>query len=272
MKNPCRTCEIFAAGNGYDNDHCLECGKRTAYVASMGPMVASMPDEYMDITRRPDPRGCEADRDRIAAPAGKHRSFIDTDEINSEETEVLEMETKTADPTRVCPRKGCKAEGHPQPVGEFGKNKTAPDGLQVWCKQCTRDYAKDRYKNKTAEKKKTRAAAPPVTQPESAAKTKICTIKECKHEGRPQPIENFGTNRAQKDGLQTCCKDCKRRYDRNAARAKSKARKRSRIKKTDWMAALFEGQPELREKLDHLAADQMRTPRRQLLYMVKTAG
>jgi hypothetical protein len=49
MRNPCRTCEIFSRGAGYDDNHCMACAKRRAYVAAMGPMVSGLPIEMTDL-------------------------------------------------------------------------------------------------------------------------------------------------------------------------------------------------------------------------------
>jgi len=264
MKNPCRTCEIFTAGNGYADAHCLHCNKRVAYVAALGPMVDSMPIELMDIAKPVDAGG-----DR----GGEESEVIDMDATAPAQT--VEPAPKN---TKICPRNGCAADGRPQPVANFGSNKSKEDGLQIWCKACTRQYAAQRYQNSKAKKTETEPPGPPTPPaPGPTIKTmgwsfvnKVCPIKKCEHQGRPQPIENFGENKAQKDGLQTSCKDCNRKYDRKS-RASAKTVKTQ--KKTDtqwqWIDGLFEGYPDLRMRLQDLAAAEMRSLRKQLLYMVQ---
>jgi len=56
-----------------------------------------------------------------------------------------------------------------------------------------------------------RAMAKPgqITEPSPAPAGKVCSRKECKHEGRPQAAENFHKG-SRKDGLCGYCKDCQR--------------------------------------------------------------
>lgn len=117
MNNPCRTCEIFASGNGYDDAHCLECGRRTAYVAALGPMAASVPLELSDIGRRSigevdAPAGVSA-----AVNTGAVTTFVHAGEPAGENTEETGMEEPT---TKVCQAKDCEHGGRPQPLANFG--------------------------------------------------------------------------------------------------------------------------------------------------------
>jgi len=209
MKNPCRTCDIFARGEGYNDNHCLKCNKRMAYVGAMGPMVASLPDELMDITNpveaRPDSGGGGGD----GVPGGfKSHLFIDQE---YQETEDLDMDIITE---KICPRKECKHAGRPQHVEKFGRNATAKDGLQVWCKACNREANRERYKKR---KKKTSG--------DKAA----------------------------------------------AGQVRNKTGYSGKVGTNDLLDDLFAGHQDLQDKLNNLAAAEMRTPRNQLLYMVKEA-
>jgi len=57
--------------------------------------------------------------------------------------------------------------------------------------------------------KKAMAKPGHITEPSPAPAGKVCSRKECKHEGRPQPPDNFHKG-SRKDGLCGYCKDCMR--------------------------------------------------------------
>ncbi len=41
--------------------------------------------------------------------------------------------------------------------------------------------------------------------------TKICTRKNCEHEGKPQDSSNFSKGQSTRDGLASHCKSCAKR-------------------------------------------------------------
>jgi len=45
--------------------------------------------------------------------------------------------------------------------------------------------------------------------------TKICSRKECRHGGKPQPLKDFDTHSGSKDGKAYMCKDCRREKQRD---------------------------------------------------------
>jgi len=121
-------------------------------------------------------------------------------------------------------------------------------------------------------------------------KTKICRRKSCKHNGEPQPLENFTRNKSTKDGLAQECKDCKREYARNykkrkaaegvkVARSKRKATKPKPAPKKPPRPAPaidipteitidFTDHPETLQSLASIAKEQFRNPSQQALYML----
>lgn len=46
---------------------------------------------------------------------------------------------------KVCSSKKCKFAGQEQPISNFGKNKSATDGLHNLCKNCIKEYDKKHY-------------------------------------------------------------------------------------------------------------------------------
>lgn len=114
--------------------------------------------------------------------------------------------------------------------------------------------------------------------------TKVCNRKDCKHGGKPQPLDDFDKSKNNKtDGRQAYCKSCRRRYQRDrrsnntnpgpAPGASAHAERNAApvhdpAGAADPLAAIFAGQPELLEKLQTLAAREYRTPIQELLYLV----
>ena len=76
--------------------------------------------------------------------------------------------------------KKCSRCGRELPVTEFGKNKSAKDGLQVFCKECFRQYAR----NKKADAPKQGGGLQPVyTNPQLANFTPRQLMEELKARG-----------------------------------------------------------------------------------------
>ena len=69
--------------------------------------------------------------------------------------------------------------------------------------------------------------------------------KKCSMCGDPTRVSAFARHSSRKDGRQTCCKECKREYDRQRYKAKSKEyynrSLRDRAKLTRWFSELKDG-------------------------------
>ncbi len=91
---------------------------------------------------------------------------------------------------------------------EFRKNRSRKDGFCVWCKKCSRNYARKRYlENSKHFRRYLRYEESHRTN--DGMKQKRCSkCKKWKDESK------FGKFRYSKDGLNYACKDCRRTYAR----------------------------------------------------------
>lgn len=105
--------------------------------------------------------------------------------------------------TKKCPR--CEKDLR---LTAFAKNKTRPDGLQVYCRNCLKQI-----------RLKSRLRRPPATK----------TCPKCKE---TLPSSNFWRNNSQKDRLQPYCKGCNKAAN-DAYR--NDPVKRDRMELTQWL-------------------------------------
>lgn len=91
-------------------------------------------------------------------------------------------------PTKVCLR--CSQT---LPADQFSRNKNRPDGLQAYCKACTK-------------------AANAASMSRNAARTdvEIPAEKRCARCGQTKPAAAFYADRRRRDGLYANCRDCHR--------------------------------------------------------------
>jgi len=105
--------------------------------------------------------------------------------------------------------KQCVTCGKTKPISEFNKDKSTKDKHRHKCKQCDREYQKALYyKNK--EKQETKQE---VKQPESYKKT-------CSYCGKTKTEDEFHKNSQNKDGLQSWCKECIKKFQQKNAEKK----------------------------------------------------
>lgn len=100
---------------------------------------------------------------------------------------------------------------------------------------------------------------------------KICSRKDCEHGGKSQPLDSFNRCSKAKDGKYSYCKDCVRRIGKER-RSKQEAAAEGPTPPATGDAAitdLFCDHPDLLDRLNVLAAEGLRTPRMQLLFLVK---
>lgn len=116
-------------------------------------------------------------------------------------------------------------------------------------------------------------------------KTKVCPRNGCRHNGKPQPVDNFCLNRRAKDGRHYYCKSCQKDINKTSRENKQKKQRMATTAPqvqnrqpqaqvqpaADWMDQLFDGRSDLLAEFKTLAESQLRTPQNQLLYMVQTA-
>src|SRR5208282_5752056 len=99
---------------------------------------------------------------------------------------------------KICCAKICSHNGEPQPIANFSKSIRRIDGLHHTCKDCVNEAARQR-KQRNLEK---------LSDPSSVyskGKTKLCSRKDCIHEGKEQPTTNFYRHSASCDGLGSEC-------------------------------------------------------------------
>lgn len=83
----------------------------------------------------------------------------------------------------------CKACGQEKPITEFHKDKSKSDGLNAYCKPCTR------------ERQKAFQAKPPRYQATDG-------LKRCQHCKEEKPYAEFHKSKGAYDGLKRVCKAC----------------------------------------------------------------
>jgi hypothetical protein len=106
-------------------------------------------------------------------------------------SEILETKTK------ICNRKTCQHSGAIQPITNFFRNRTELDGIHGTCKDCTKiDSERRKRINKES------------PSPYIDGKVRICSRKDCIHNGIEQPVTNFYRHTNQTSGLSCECKDC----------------------------------------------------------------
>lgn len=160
---------------------------------------------------------------------------------------------------KVCSSPACVYQGQPQPLENFSNHHRYPDGKQPQCKAClnalnakyrkteARQKSQNKYNHSEKAKeartnyaqtsevykatqerksqagKESRAIArrlreeqkPPYIPPTE----KSCTNSGCIHQGQLQPMDNFANSSRKKDGKDSWCKDCKRKWERNQDKA-----------------------------------------------------
>jgi len=105
--------------------------------------------------------------------------------------------------------KRCSKCSEEQDLKCFSKDKSKKDGLQSKCKSCNKEYQKEhRQKNKENYEKN---------------KKTIKGKKRCLNCGKEKRLDCFYKDKSKKDGLQSCCKDCKKEYyEENRKKIKEK--------------------------------------------------
>ncbi|MEU9022464.1 endonuclease VII domain-containing protein [Actinomadura sp. NPDC048394] len=99
------------------------------------------------------------------------------------------------------PAKRCRDCGKVKPAGEFWKRKASPDGLALYCKECFGLRNAAAYRGKQAvQGKKVRAYRKRQKLPEG--------MKYCARCDTVKSVNEFGRNRARKDGIATYCRPC----------------------------------------------------------------
>ena len=87
---------------------------------------------------------------------------------------------------------------------EFSKNRNNKDGLKVWCKKCSREYSRRRYRRIRGPVKKY------FVYEESHRTIDGVKQKRCPKCKKWEKESKFGKKSRQKDGLSYLCKDCGR--------------------------------------------------------------
>lgn len=111
--------------------------------------------------------------------------------------------------TKICTK--CKSE---KPTSEFHKCPSRRDGLHSWCKPCARDAAKNK---RLANKLKNAHGI-------DMSGTKVCS--QC-HEEKEKT--EFHVSLYSRDGLNSCCKECKSYYTRARVERNLRANEESDI-------------------------------------------
>ncbi len=102
---------------------------------------------------------------------------------------------------------------------EFSKNRTCKDGLSLWCKKCSCEYNRKRYRRIRGPVKKY-FVYEERHRTIDGVKQKRCT--KCK---KWTDESKFGKDRYGKDGLRYDCKDCVRAYIRERYKKEGKGLK-----------------------------------------------
>lgn len=126
--------------------------------------------------------------------------------------DMSDEEIRERTPIKKCFCSECEKKGQDQPSTNFNICRTSFDGLSNVCKEC---QSKATTKLRENRKLKSRPNI----------EFQVCSSKDCKYCGKPQPIENFGKDPTTKNGFDIYCKECRRKlresfakYDRYADR------------------------------------------------------
>jgi 5-methylcytosine-specific restriction endonuclease McrA len=129
--------------------------------------------------------------------------------------------------------KRCSRCGETKPHSEFHKQKRSRDGLQSYCRECTKAYAKAHYEaNAEQIKAKNRAyceAKNPDRVKKTAARRALAEqgMKPCLDCNEVKPFGEFSPNKRTRDGLHSYCRTCEAARVR-ASRKKYPERARAR--------------------------------------------
>ena len=88
-------------------------------------------------------------------------------------------------------------------VSDFGQNSATRDGLSAYCLPCTRVKSRDYYKDRR--ERQGLLVRSRETLPEG--------VKRCSECRATKALNEFHKHRTQPDGLNTYCKDCRRRQN-----------------------------------------------------------
>lgn len=105
-------------------------------------------EERAEFKRQAMVRGAlERGSKKIGQTAGLQKEGRNIPKIipSSEKTK----EINKAATTKICPNPTCKMGTKLQPLENFTKNRTTPDGLERWCRACKNEAAQTRYDQKT---------------------------------------------------------------------------------------------------------------------------
>jgi hypothetical protein len=95
---------------------------------------------------------------------------------------------------KQCPQ--CKKE---KPESEYGKDSKRVDGLKCWCKECCSRKNKQYYHNTLKHKTYNR---------------EIPSEKKCSKCGEIKPSSDYRSEKRNRDGLYSCCRECTNKRQR----------------------------------------------------------
>ncbi len=102
--------------------------------------------------------------------------------------------------TKYCPR--CATE---KAAECFGRNPARKDGMQTYCVECTRAYARDQEKKAGGRKQRGQAQA---AKKAALAEQRARGVKTCGECLAEKPLEEFVADKSRGDGLCRVCKIC----------------------------------------------------------------
>lgn len=116
---------------------------------------------------------------------------------------------------RESMEKYCKKCDTTKSVSEFHKDATKKDGLNIYCRQCRSQASKERYE-KNKERLKKDATAWREKNPDY--------LKKCMRCLENKPKSEFHKDPSSKDGLNICCRQCRKEYyEKNKERSRPRA-------------------------------------------------
>ena len=163
---------------------------------------------------------------RPVSPLRVMDCWVDPDEVEKE-----------PQATKVCSH--C---GRELPVANFGRHSRTKDGYQPCCKECQSEMNKGHRKRQPYEHNEAPEKTPDLTaeqmgigkgrrstHPSYVDKDTGTTMKYCNSCHRYLPIDEFHHNKANKDGYEFDCKECRaaRRRSKNGGEPKTRGRKHS---------------------------------------------